>query len=255
LYKIPANTLFAGKRLVFMPSCHSTNTIAMEMVRSTATLEGTVVIAHEQTAGRGQQGSAWVSEPGKNLTFSLILKPTFLPVGRQHYLTFAVALGLHDLLAGFGLQAAIKWPNDLYVEQLKLCGILIENTLKGNFLDTSVVGIGLNVNQRNFPMAQATSLVLATGLHFELPLVFEKLMTTLEKRYLQLRSGQYEALRADYHQALFMRNQAQAFRVKGQSRMGIVREVDELGRLVVEWENRREAYQNKEIEWVFAESD
>jgi BirA family transcriptional regulator, biotin operon repressor / biotin---[acetyl-CoA-carboxylase] ligase len=250
LYKIPANTLFAGKRLVFMPSCHSTNTLAMEMVRGTATMEGTVVITHEQTAGRGQLGASWIAEPGKNLTLSLILKPGFLPLSQQHYFTMAIALGIYDVLSMHCDQVAIKWPNDLYVGHRKIGGILIENTLKGSFLDTSVVGIGLNVNQTMFGLPHATSLCLATGTPHSLPHVFEHLMECLEKRYLQLRGGHTQALRDTYHRVLYRRGQPQDFIIKGKPYTATVQEVDDLGRLVVHGENGLESFQNKEIEWV-----
>lgn len=108
-------------------------------------------MAREQTAGRGQRGNSWEAEPGKNITLSLILRPEQLPAMRQFELSEAVALAVADTVESLGIgHVAVKWPNDIYVGDRKIAGILIENTLSGNLISRSIVGIGLNVNQREF---------------------------------------------------------------------------------------------------------
>ena len=118
-----------------------------------------------QTAGRGQKGNRWESRPGENLTFSILLKPAFLPVSDQFLLSQIVALGLLDYLKEKGLTATIKWPNDIYAGDRKICGTLIENSLTEGRIAASVAGIGLNLNQRAFDpsLPNPTSLVLETG--------------------------------------------------------------------------------------------
>ena len=118
-----------------------------------------------QTAGRGQKGNRWESRPGENLTFSLLLKPVFLSVADQFILSQIVALGLLDYLAEQGIKASIKWPNDIYAGDRKICGTLIENTLSEGHIAAAIAGIGLNLNQKEFDPAipNPTSLSLETG--------------------------------------------------------------------------------------------
>lgn len=112
---------------------------------------GFALMALEQTAGRGQRGNSWEAEPGKNITLSLMLRPRELEATRQFEVSEAVALGILDLLQSLGLEdVAVKWPNDIYVGNRKICGILIENALSGTKIARSIAGIGLNVNQTEF---------------------------------------------------------------------------------------------------------
>ena len=125
----------------------------------------TTYAAKGQTAGRGQKGNVWLSAKGENLTFSTLLRPEWLPVQEQFAVSQATALAVVDYLAGKGVTAKIKWPNDIYVGERKICGILIENSLEGEHLATSIVGIGLNLNQTVFPdsVPNPVSLKMVTG--------------------------------------------------------------------------------------------
>lgn len=112
---------------------------------------GTVVMAREQTAGRGQRGNSWEAEPGKNITLSLLVRPTGLHPSRQFIISQAVSLAIVEMLEHFVANpVTIKWPNDIYVDDRKICGILIENTITGTTIDRCIVGIGFNVNQAEF---------------------------------------------------------------------------------------------------------
>lgn len=122
-----------------------------ELASRAAVLEhGHALMALRQTAGRGQRGNTWEAEPGQNVTMSLLLRPEELDVRQQFSLSEAVALGVVDTLARYGITALVKWPNDIYVGDKKICGILIENSLEGTRIGRSIAGIGLNVNQRRF---------------------------------------------------------------------------------------------------------
>ena len=168
MYKIPANTLFIGKNLVFVPECPSTNTLALEISQQSPVKEGTVVITDSQTAGKGQRGNTWEARPELNLTFSVILKPGFLAINKQFYLNVLISLGLRDYLKEkTSVTAYIKWPNDILVHGKKISGILIENQLRGSLLLNSIAGIGLNLNQKEFGSRSATSLSLLTGNEFD----------------------------------------------------------------------------------------
>lgn len=113
---------------------------------------GTVVTTREQTAGRGQRGNSWEAEPGKNLTFSILLKPKYIKAQQQFYVSEIVSIAIVDVLKKLitNKNVLIKWPNDIYVDNDKICGILIENALMGNSIDRSIAGIGININQRKF---------------------------------------------------------------------------------------------------------
>ncbi len=251
MYKILANSLFLGKNVVFVPECHSTNTLLSDLAQKTQQQEGTVVITHAQTKGRGQRGNGWEAEPGKNLTFSVLLKPHFLTPSTQFNLTIAVSLALADFLkTKISPRPYIKWPNDMLVNNQKICGILIENTLAGESIQQSVVGIGLNVNQRHFTSPTATSLQLETGVEFDLATELSDLVTCLESRYLQLRSGKFSELRQEYLNNLYWINEDQQFVANGRVFKGNIEGIDELGKLAVREHNRVNYYGIKEISFV-----
>lgn len=149
--------------------------------------------ALEQTAGIGQRGNHWHSAPGQNLTFSLVLHPAFLPAARQFRLTQALSLALVDLLSTFNLHFSIqiKWPNDIYVDSHKICGTLVSTRLQGNTIASAVCGIGLNVNEREFPswVPHPTSISLLTGQNYALEPLLHQLLACIEKRYNDLKTG------------------------------------------------------------------
>ena len=143
-----------------------------------------------QTAGRGQKGNRWESRAGENLTFSILLKPACIAVSEQFILSQIVALGLLDYLAGEDVTATIKWPNDIYVGDRKICGTLIENTLADGKIAASIAGIGLNMNQREFDpsLPNPTSLTLQTGKSYDVKEELPRLLSCCFRYYDQLDS-------------------------------------------------------------------
>lgn len=253
MYKIPANTLFMGHRLVFVPECHSTNDEAQRLLQQKGSADGLVVITANQTAGRGQRGNTWFSEPGKNLTFSIGLKPHFLGPKKQFYLSMAVSLGLWDGLTSLlpTAEVKIKWPNDIMLNGRKTCGILIENQLMGQLLDRSVVGIGLNVNQLSFSMATATSLAKEAGHAFDLNNAFSLLLEKLEARYLLVKAGEFERLKYEYEHHLYWRDAVHDFVVNEQPVTGIIEGVSEEGKLEVLLDGKQKQFAFKEISYGY----
>lgn len=135
--------------IIWLEETESTNEEARRRISDIDNLS--VVAAARQTAGKGQRGNTWSSEAGKNLTFSIVLKyERSVQAYDQFCVSEIAALAVVDLLSAYGIEAKIKWPNDIYVGNKKICGILIENAISGNYLTYSIVGIGLNVNQRDF---------------------------------------------------------------------------------------------------------
>lgn len=259
MYNNPPKTLFVGQQRCFLPVCHSTNTVAAEWLETGLATEGLVVAAAHQTQGRGQRGNTWHAEPGQNLTFSVVLKPGFVPAGHQFRLNVAVSLAVHDFLAprlpGPGLYT--KWPNDVYWHDLKMGGILIENTVQGANIAHSIVGIGLNINQLAFPsQLRATSLLLANRAvrdedGYDLEILLNALLECIEGRYLQLRGGGFGMLERYYLENLYGFGQTRNFRSGGQDFEGMVVGLDETGRLAVRQGQATRHYAFKEIEFLF----
>jgi len=251
LYKISANTLFTGQQLVFVPECHSTNSLASELATKNILSEGSVIITSNQTAGRGQRGNTWEAAAGMNLTFSILVKPTFLFVKNQFYLTIITSLAVIDFLKDQSVaEVKIKWPNDILVGKKKIAGILIENSLQQETIQQSIVGIGLNINQNNFAFSTATSLAIVKNQDFDLNQSLNSLMKNFEKRYLQLRSGKLAELKSEYLENLFSLNESQTFISNGKELEGTIEDVDENGELMVLINGEKRNYNLKEISFV-----
>lgn len=244
-----ANTLFIGKVYLQFDELPSTNDYALELLAKSKPPEGIVIRAASQSAGRGQFGSQWESQVGKNLLISIILYPNWLPASEQFRLSEATALAVwetinHALSSEKPAKALpkvrIKWPNDLCIGNRKAGGILIQNSIKGERLESTVIGIGLNINQLEFPEAlpNATSLARTSGLTFDPDAVAERLFACLERRYLQLKQGQSEAIRTDYHAHLLGLGAVRSFaRPDGTRFQGIIQGVAADGHLLLEGPN------------------
>ena len=251
MYKILANTLFIGQNQVFVPQCHSTNSLATELMRNKDLSEGTIVITNQQTAGRGQRGNVWDAEPEKNLTLSVILKPSFLLAKDQFSLTIAVSLAIHEFLESrISAEVKIKWPNDIMVNNRKICGILIENVLSGDKIQHCIIGIGLNINQTSFSIASPTSMRLVANHHFDLTNELNLILEKLEIYYLQLRSGTYDLLKEKYLRHLYWLGENHVFSSRGENFSGCIAGIEENGKLIVMRENKEISYDLKDITFV-----
>jgi len=186
-------TTVLGRKIISLETVDSTNSYASSLPER-VTEQGTVVVAEEQTAGRGRQGRVWDSQKGKNLTFSIILKPD-LPAEYSGIISLYAALCVAEALRLLaGITPECKWPNDVLAGGRKLCGILSESTLDRGRVARAIVGIGLNVNQTLFPSSiqpPPTSLLLATGRPFDLKIVLSAVLERLDFRYSELCSGRY----------------------------------------------------------------
>ena len=266
-------TIFLGKNCIEVQKTDSTNSYVAALHAERPLFEGTVVIAGDQDRGRGQRGSTWKSEPGKNLTVSIFLTPTFLKPEEQFQLNKAVSLGvveaIHPLLhlpprgrkplrsgsLPFGESwsgVAIKWPNDIYIGSKKVAGILIENSVSGNDLQHSIIGIGINVNQEIFSaeLPNPTSLKLVAGTDFDLKECLEQLCSSIEKRYLQLRNSSKE-IDWDYLKCLYRFGKWADYNYKGEKVKAKITGVTKIGKLVLEKENAEELECDfKEVEFI-----
>ncbi|MDF7821481.1 biotin--[acetyl-CoA-carboxylase] ligase [Runella sp. MFBS21] len=252
MYKIKSKTLFVGKKIVYLPTCQSTNDEAADLLRQGEGIEGTVVITDYQTAGRGQRGNQWLTQAGENFTFSLILRPTFLSPAEQFRLNIAISLGIYDFLEPLvGESLKIKWPNDIYVGNQKLGGVLIENTLQSGRIESAIVGIGLNINQILFESERATSLRVLTSKEYSLAGLLPDLLSCLEKNYLLLRNKHFDTLKTRYLQGLFRYQELHLFQQDEKLFAGMIMGINEMGQLAMQVENKLVYFDLKEISYVF----
>ena len=215
-----------GNKIVRLDSVDSTNNFAANLLREGKIGHGTVILADEQTAGRGQRGASWHSQGGMNLIFSVFVEHDNLSVDEQAHITHWVSLSVNDLLRAHDIASFIKWPNDLLVEDEKIGGILIENQLSGASIRSSIIGVGLNVNQRFFDQLRATSMRLCTHIHYDIQEIGFGLIEALNKRM-----AQFGKLQSEYHQSLWKINECVHFYRNGVSEQGILLGTDATGRL------------------------
>ena len=246
------NTLFVGKKCFKLNEISSTNDWLLTRISKQKFHEGTVVFASVQTNGKGQRGSKWFSQPHKSLTFSVLFKPSFLSPIHAFDLSICVALALSDSLNKLRSGFKIKWPNDIYFEDKKIAGILIENQMSRFKYQNAVVGIGLNVNQLHFDdLSNAISLKQIIGIEFPLVKVMEHICESLEARYLMLRSGYFKVLKKAYMSNLYGLNQLQYFMVHNKKWNGKIINVLRNGLLQIELEDGEiRDYDIKEIKFL-----
>jgi BirA family biotin operon repressor/biotin-[acetyl-CoA-carboxylase] ligase len=246
--------LFVGQNLVTLTEVDSTNNfLKQSLANSTPLTEGTVIMAESQYAGRGQQQNRWHSDPGKNLTFSILLKPSFLPLGEQFSLNVAISVGIVKVLQKvLGAQTKVKWPNDIYFGDGKLGGVLIENIVQGTQIKNSIIGIGLNVNQDSFPEGAPNAISVKQILHkdYELKALLAEICSNIEAAYLMLRSGNFEPLKAFYLQNLYWMNELRPFKANAETFNGIIENVTATGQLAVSNAGQLRLYNFKEIEFL-----
>jgi BirA family biotin operon repressor/biotin-[acetyl-CoA-carboxylase] ligase len=246
--------LFVGQNLITIKQVDSTNNFLKNTLSNSKPLpDGTVIMAESQYAGRGQQQNRWHSEAGKNLTFSLLLRPVFLPVIQQFDLTRAISLGIINALKPLlGDKLKIKWPNDIYYADGKLGGILIENMVQGSQIKNSVIGIGLNINQESFSLDVPNAVSLKQILHidYDLKVLLSEICKNIEAGYLNLKAGRFELVRKDYLERLYWLNEDKMFKANGEVFSGMIKDVKEGGLLVVNHGSGASEYNQKEIEFL-----
>lgn len=248
------STLFIGQNLVKLSEVDSTNTYLKDLVsKSKPLIDGTVIMADRQFAGRGQKDNVWFSQDGQNLTCSIYLKSSFLAVNEQFFLNIAICLGITDcLITLLNNDCSIKWPNDLFYKNRKLGGILIENNIKGYQLKESIIGIGLNINQTDFGDLENNATSIAKILHqnYDITNLLIQICDSIEKRYLQLKSGQKTILAADYQKRLFLLNQLSRFEIKNKIIEGEIIGVSPEGYLIMKIDGESHQFDLKEVKFI-----
>lgn len=235
----------------------STNILLNEWIKEEQVPEGSILAARSQTAGKGQKGNSWHSEPGENLTFSMVLYPHSISIQAQFIISQIVSLAVKQVIDPYVQGVSIKWPNDIYVGERKIAGILIENNLSGRTIDSCIIGIGLNVNQKSFPdtLPNPISLYQLTQQRADLDRLLQTLQQTIYTDYLRFLAdpNKKATIQQAFHMALFRREGLFPYfdRKNNELIMARIESVAPNGTLSLRLENGTiRNYQFKEVEYI-----
>ncbi|MCH2223453.1 MAG: biotin--[acetyl-CoA-carboxylase] ligase [Crocinitomicaceae bacterium] len=235
-----------GQNIIHLACVDSTNNYAANCLKSGDLTSGTVILADEQFAGKGQRGAEWSTLAGLNLTFSFFVDNVNMAVARQFDWSKIVALGIHRFLEKLGVETSIKWPNDIYCNDSKIAGILIENQLSGSLIKSSIVGIGINVNQQDFKGFNATSLFLETGTTYPIKDALLSFIDSMNGVFKDVVQGELN-VELSYLDQLYRKNEMHPFEDSSGRFFGVVQGVAPNGRLIVKKQSEIVTYDLKEI--------
>ena len=228
-------------KIIKLDAIDSTNSFLKDLSLSSALENLTVVVTQKQSKGRGQQESTWISEPYKNLTFSVFISLNDVKIIHRRYLNFAISLSIYNVLFDKKIsKLSIKWPNDILSANKKICGILIENSFFGDKIKSAIVGIGLNVNQEIFPnsLPNATSLKLETSMESDLDILLNEILIEFQNKIKLLESKYFHLLEKQYLEVLYKKNIPTMFKnSKDEIFMGIISGISDDGNLQIQLED------------------
>jgi len=245
--------MIIGSNILFYKTLRSTNVTAALLIKEREMAEGTIVYTDFQTDGKGCQGNRWESDEGKNLIFSIILYPVSVDINGQFLIAMAISLGICDFCKKYLSNVSIKWPNDIYIDNNKIAGLLIENYIQGKLIESTVAGIGININQEKFPPAipDAVSFKILTGKEYDLLSFMHELLSELDIRYKQLLYGDREIIRNEYISMLYRSGSWYSYETGGIIFKGKIGGISTSGKLLVEMEdNSIREFSFKEIEYI-----
>lgn len=239
--------------LIHISETNSTNNYLQTLCTQQKVEELTTVVADFQTSGRGQRGNSWESEPLKNLLFSFVLFPDFLEARCQFLISQIISLAIKEELDTYTDDVSIKWPNDIYWKEKKICGILIENDLMGRNISQSIAGIGININQEKFhsPAPNPVSLYQITGKQYDTFEVLKNIMLRIQSYYSQLKKNDTSSIVAHYEKSLFRKEGMHRYKDADGEFLARIVCVEPEGRLILEDEMlAKRGYMFKEIEYL-----
>ena len=238
-----------GIQKIRLTSVDSTNNFAAKLINDGIAEHGSVILAENQTNGRGQRGSEWQSQKAKNILTSFIFKFETLDPEFLFRINAFVSIALIDFLDSYGIDAQIKWPNDIMVNSNKICGILVENKLAGNALSYSIAGFGLNVNQIEFDrLNNVTSMFLEKNKEFDLDTLWLSIISFFQKWEVFITSKhRAENLHAMYQNNLFGLGEKRQFQVRSEVFEGVIKGVNMHGFLILQIGKEIHYFQSKEV--------
>jgi len=241
-------------KIIKLNAIDSTNSYLINLGKKERLTNPTIVVSEKQLKGRGQLGATWQSKPSQSLTFSIFKRFEGIPANHLSSITFAVSIAVYKALNRMLIpQLKIKWPNDIMSHSKKLAGILIENQVKQSEIVSTVIGIGINVNEENFEnLPQATSILLSTGRKHLLDEVLQTVYETIFKELNRVEQGDFQNLKSEYEKTLFRKNIVSVFEdTPGNRFNGKIKGVSEEGELLIENEDEIiTSYQLKEIKYL-----
>lgn len=222
-----------GQKIIRLNTVDSTNNYTANLLKERKIEHGTVILADEQTSGKGQRGASWFSKAGENLLLSVYVVPDNLSVEQQVVLTHFASVCLVEILRKIGLSVKIKWPNDIYINDHKIAGILIENTISAGKISNSIIGIGINVNQVDFDDIVATSIKKEMGEYYPIESVVLFLIDEMNRNWENTKCPENENLKNQYLENLYLKNIEACFEdVEGQF-LGEIKGISDEGFLLV----------------------
>lgn len=242
---------FLPEQILKFDSLSSTNDYLKEAAGKGNLPEGTVVWAMVQTKGKGQHNNIWLSEPGQNLTLSILLKPQNLLAAEAFQLSKSITLAVYNTISHFvSGNIGIKWPNDLFIDQRKISGILIENSIVGDKVKQCIVGIGVNVNQTIFHSENnPTSLANHKRERFVLEEVANVLLNNISDEYLRLQLNAYKNIDEEYFLKLYDVKNEQTFLIHGESKKCIIEGINPDGSIVINSNGSKQDYLHGDALW------
>ena len=239
--------------IIHISETNSTNNYLKELLQTQNVDERTVVWADFQSAGKGQRGNGWESEAGRNILFSIVLFPGFIKAGEQFILSQIVSLAVANCLQEYTEGISIKWPNDIYWNEKKICGILLENTILEDNIGHSVAGIGININQENFrsDAPNPVSLKQITNRDYNLEEILKTVVDNINVYYQQINIGKTDSLIKQYKESLFRKDGYHLYNDGISNFLARIQDVDSSGLLILktkEGEERHFAF--KEVKYI-----
>jgi BirA family biotin operon repressor/biotin-[acetyl-CoA-carboxylase] ligase len=224
-----------SQKIIVLEKVDSTNNYAMGLIREGVLMNGSGVFAREQFAGKGRRGKTWASGSGENIILSIALEMGWQSLLHQFPLSVSTALACHDLISPIIKEKVfLKWPNDIFINDSKAAGVLIENVVKGTLWQWAVIGIGMNVNQTNFEEMEnkVISLKLLTGKEFPVIPLAEELQSAILNRVDQLKEGHFPEMLEEYNQHLYARDRTVKLRQQNRIFETTIKGVSEKGELL-----------------------
>ncbi len=237
-----------GREIIHLSHVDSTNNFAATLISDQLCQNGTAILADSQSFGKGQRGNVWYSDPGKNLLVSFILKPDKLSVSKQHELTWITSICIVKTLGIFNIESQIKWPNDIFVGNKKIAGVLIENQLTGEYISNSIIGIGLNVNQVSFGEIDATSMQVELNKEISIEIFFNELCNQMNSHFGKIQKSEAN-LKSEYESLLYRRNELFSYEDENGNFEGKIIGVNKNGFLQIEVGKEIREYGIKEIRY------
>lgn len=241
-----------GNRIIYLKSVDSTNNYLKKKLLDKNPDDGLLVFVDKQVSGRGQRENSWESEAGKNLLLSFIVYPTFIKADKQFILSKAISLAIADFISQYADNVSIKWPNDIYVSNQKIAGVLIENTIKGSEISSSIIGIGININQISFSnkIPKPVSLTMLTKKKYSINELLNILIGKINIWYNKLLLGEIKSIDNLYAKKLFRLEQMHNYIIDGATIKAKITGVDKDGKLMIKTESDEiKSFAFKEIKY------